>query len=165
MKKKTIIDLFNECVTRYSSNTYLWERDTEFRPTTYLETQKLVHRLGGGILNLGFNKGDRIALLSEGCNSWIIGELAILHAGGINVPMSVKLNEANDLIFRLNHSEARFVMTSLTQLPKIRAIRKELKTVEKIIVFGSTKADLEAGEISLDEVYDCLLYTSDAADE
>jgi len=154
MKKKTIIDLFNECVSRYPSNTYLWERDTEFRPTTYLETQKLVHRLGGGLLNLGLNKGDRIALLSEGCNSWIIGELAILHAGGINVPMSAKLNEANDLIFRLNHSDARFVMTSLTQLPKLRAIRKDLKTVEKIIVFGSVKAELEAGEITLAELYE-----------
>ncbi len=154
MKKKTIIDLFNECVTRYSSNPYLWERDTEFRPTTFLETQQLVHRLGGGLLNLGLKKGDRIALLSEGCNSWVIGELAILHAGGVNVPMSVKLNESSDLIFRLNHSDARFVMTSLTQLPKLRAIRKELKTVEQFIVFGSVKADLEVGEITLDEVYE-----------
>jgi len=154
MKKKTIIDLFNECVTRYPSNTYLWERDTEFRPTTYLETQKLVHRLGGGLLNLGLNKGDRMALLSEGCNSWVIGELAILHAGGVNVPMSVKLNESSDLIFRLNHSDARFVMTSLTQLPKLRVLRKELKTVEKIIVFGSIKSDLEAGEMTLAELYE-----------
>ena len=153
MKKKTIIDLFNECVTRYSSSPFLWERDTEFRPTTYLETQVLVHRLGGGLLNLGLKKGDRMALLSEGCNSWVIGELAILHAGGVNVPMSVKLNEANDLIFRLNHSDARFVMTSLTQLPKLRAIRQELKTVEKIIVFGSTQTDLEANELTLDEMY------------
>jgi len=154
MKKKTIIELFNECVSRYSSNTFLWERDTEFRPTTFLETQKLVQRLGGGLLNLGLSKGDRMALLSEGCNSWVIGELAILHAGGVNVPMSVKLNEANDLIFRLNHSDARFIMTSLTQLPKIRAIRQQLKTVEKIIVFGSTKSELEVGEITLDEVYE-----------
>ena len=153
MKKKTIIDLFNDCVTRYSSNPYLWERDTEFRPTTFLETQKLVHRLGGGLLNLGLKKNDRMALLSEGCNSWVIGELAILHAGGVNVPMSVKLNESSDLIFRLNHSDARFVMTSLTQLPKLRAIRSELKTVEKIIVFGSVKAELVDDEITLDEVY------------
>lgn len=94
-----------------------------------------------------------MALLSEGCNSWVIGELAILHAGGVNVPMSVKLNEASDLIFRLNHSDARFVMTSLTQLPKLRAIRKELKTVEKFIVFGSKPTDLEAGELTLDEIY------------
>ena len=154
MKKKTIIDLFNECVMRYAENPFLWERDTEFRPTSYRETQVLVRRLGGGLLNLGLNKGDRMALLSEGCNAWIIGELAILHAGGVNVPLSVKLNEGNDLIFRLDHSDARFVMVSSTQLPKIRAIRDRLKTVEKIIVFGAKPEDLLENEISLDELYE-----------
>jgi len=153
MKKKTIIDLFNECVTRYAENPFLWERDTAFRPTTYKETQVLVHRLGGGLLNLGFNKGDRIALLSEGCNSWIIGELAILHAGGVNVPMSVKLNESNDLIFRLDHSDARFVMVSSTQLHKIRAIKDKLNKVEKVIVFGAKAEELQENEIALDDLY------------
>ena len=153
MKKKTIIDLFNECVTLYAENPFLWERDTIFRSTSYKETQILVHRLCGGLLNLGFNKGERIALLSEGCNSWIIGELSILHAGGVNVPLSIKLNESNDLIFRLNHSESRFVMVSYTQLPKIRIIKDNLKTVEKVIVFGAKSEDLQENEISLDELY------------
>ena len=153
MKKKTIIDLFNECVERYTGNPFLWERDTEFRPTTYGETQTLVRRLGGGVMALGLKKGERIALLSEGCNAWIIGELAILHAGGVNVPLSVKLNEPNDLIFRLNHSDARFVFVSLTQLPKVRAIKDSLNLVEKVIVLGSKPENLQDGEISLDELY------------
>jgi len=153
MKKKTIIDLFNECVERYSENPFLWERDTEFRQTTYKETQVLVQRLGGGIMDLGLKRGERMALLSEGCNAWIIGELAILHAGGVNVPMSIKLNEANDLIFRLVHSDARFVVVSLTQLPKIRAIKEKLKKVEKVIVIGAKPEDLSENEISLDELY------------
>lgn len=153
MKKKTIIDLFNECVSKYAENPFLWERDTEFRPTSYRETQVLVHRLGGGLLDLGLKKGERIALLSEGCNAWIIGELAILHAGGVNVPLSVKLNESNDLIFRIDHSDARFVMVSSSQLPKIRAIKNSLKNVEKVIVFGSKAESLQDNEISLDELY------------
>jgi len=153
MKKKTIIDLFNECVSKYAENPFLWERDTEFRPTSYRETQVLVHRFGGGLLDLGLKKGERIALLSEGCNAWITGELAILHAGGVNVPLSVKLNESNDLIFRIDHSDARFVMVSSTQLPKIRAIKNSLKNVEKVIVFGARAESLPENEISLDELY------------
>jgi len=153
MKKKTIIDLFNECVSLYAENPFLWERDTEFRPTSYKETQVLVHRLGGGLLNLGLNKGDKIALLSEGCNALVIGELAILHAGGVNVPLSIKLNESNDLIFRLDHSDARFVLVSSTQLSKIRAIKDHLKTIEKIIVFGAQTADLQENELSLNDLY------------
>ncbi|MEA4839460.1 MAG: AMP-binding protein [Bacteroidales bacterium] len=153
MKKKTIIDLFNECVTLYAENPFLWERDIVFRSTSYKETQILVHRLSGGLLNLGLKKGERIALLSEGCNAWIIGELSILHAGGVNVPLSIKLNESNDLIFRLNHSEARFVMVSSTQLPKIRIIKDRLKTVEKVIVFAAKSENLQENEMTLDELY------------
>ena len=151
--KKTIIDLFNDCVARYASNPFLWERDTEFLSTSYVETHKLVHQLGGGLLNLGLKKGDRVALLSEGCNAWVIGELAILHAGGVNVPLSIKLNEENDLIFRLKHSDARFLMVSLTQLPKIRAIKDRISTLEKIVVFASKSDDLLEGEMTLDQLY------------
>lgn len=153
MKKKTIIDLFNECVERYADNPFLWERDTAFRPTTYRQTKELVQRLGGGLMDLGLKKGDRMALLSEGCNAWIIGELAILHAGAVNVPLSIKLNEPNDLIFRLNHSDARFVMVSSTQLSKIRAIKDKVEKLEGLVVFGAAQETLEPNEWSLDELY------------
>ena len=42
-------------------------------------------------MSLGINKGDRISLLSEGRNLWVIGELGILYAGAVNVPLSIKL--------------------------------------------------------------------------
>lgn len=153
MKKKTLIDLFNESVERYGPKPFLWERDTEFRPTSYNEVSKLVHRLGAGFVAMGLNKGERVALLAEGSGTWMIGELAILFAGGINVPLSVKLVEAFDLQFRLNHSESRFVLVSGTQVAKIRAIRSNLETVEKVIVFGDVPGELQEGEVELDTLF------------
>jgi len=153
MKKKTLIDLFNESVARYGQNPFLWERDTEFRPTTYNEVNILVHRLGAGFLAMGLGKGERIALLAEGSGTWMIGELAILFAGGVNVPLSVKLVEAFDLQFRLNHSDARFILVSGTQVSKIRAIRKKLETVETVIIFGDVPGELEDGEMELDTLF------------
>jgi long-chain acyl-CoA synthetase len=153
MKKKTIIDLFEESVARYSDKPFLWEWDTKYRPTTYQEAHSLVLRQGAGYLSLGIKKGERMALLAEGCNAWMLGELAMLYAGAINVPLSVKLVEANDLQFRLNHSEARFVLVSKTQLHKIRTIFDRLETVEKIIVMGAKSEELKEGELSLDELY------------
>jgi len=153
MKKKTLIDLFNESVARYGQNPFLWERDTVFRPTTYDEVNVQVHRLGAGLLALGLIKGERIALLAEGSSTWMISELAILFAGGVNVPLSVKLVESFDLQFRLNHSEARFILVSSTQLPKIRTIRKQLETVETVIVFGANPDELLDEEMDLNELY------------
>ncbi|MCO4293376.1 AMP-binding protein [Solitalea sp. MAHUQ-68] len=133
---KTIIDLFEESVAKYSNNPFLWEkRGDTFEPLSYAQTHAQVHQLGAGLMALGVEKNDKVAFLSEGRNTWIIGELGILYAGAINVPLSVKLEESNDLIFRIIHSDAKFIMVSGRHLSKIRAIITNLPNVEKVIVF------------------------------
>ena len=104
--KKTLVDLFEESVRLYPNNTFLLEKtDKEFQPTTYAQVKEQVYRLGAGLQALGVKKGDTMALLSEGRNMWIIGELAMFYAGAINVPLSIKLEESNDLLFRLISDE------------------------------------------------------------
>ena len=93
--KKTIIDLFENSVKQYPDNPFLWEKTRDaFEPTTYKEVQQQVYAAGAGLIALGVKKGDNMALLSEGRNAWIIGELAMFYAGATNVPLSIKLEEA-----------------------------------------------------------------------
>ena len=76
--KKTIIDLFENSVKQYPDNPFLWEKTRDaFEPTTYKEVQQQVYAAGAGLIALGVKKGDNMALLSEGRNAWIIGELAM----------------------------------------------------------------------------------------
>ena len=150
---KTIIQLFDECVVKYNSNPFLWEKKTDhFEPFTYTQTREQVYRFAAGLIQLGVKPNDKVALLSEGRNDWIIGELAILHTGAVNVPLSIKLEERNDLIFRLNHSESKYIVVSGSQLAKIRAIASELPIVEKIVIFDDQKA-YQDNEIPLSEIY------------
>ena len=150
---KTIINMFDESVEKFGSNTFLWEKKTtKFEPITYAETQKLVHRLAAGLLALGVTKEDKVALLSEGRNAWIISELAILHTGAPNVPLSIKLEESNDLLFRLQHSDSTYIMVSGGQLKKIRTIINDLPLVKKIIVFDAQDSYQE-NEMYLDDLY------------
>ncbi len=143
--KKTIIDLFERSVEKYGAKTFLLEkRHHRFEPTTYAQTRELALEAGAGLVALGIRPSDRIAILSEGCNAWIISELGLFYAGAVSVPLSVKLEESNDLLFRLRHAEVRAIFVSKQQLPKIRRIREQLPAVEHIIVFGSIA--LEAGE-------------------
>ena len=152
MIKKTLVDLFEESVKNYSNNTFLLEKTgKEFKPTTYTEVKEQVYRLGAGLQALGVKKGDTMALLSEGRNMWIIGELAMFYAGAINVPLSIKLEESNDLLFRLIHGDVKYVMVSGNQLKKIRLIIDQLPLVEKVIVFDSQES-YQSKEISLQEV-------------
>lgn len=150
--KKTLVDLFEESVRKYPNNTFLLEKTgKQFEPTTYAQTQKQVYRIGAGLQALGVQKGDTMALLSEGRNMWVMGELGMFYAGAVNVPLSIKLEESNDLLFRLLHGDVKYVMVSGTQLGKIRAIKDKLTLVEKVIVFDAQQT-YEEKEMSLDEL-------------
>ena len=150
--KKTLVDLFEESVRLYPNNTFLLEKtDKVFEPTTYTEVKEKVYQLGAGLQALGVKKGDNMALLSEGRNMWVIGELSMFYAGAVNVPLSIKLEESNDLLFRLIHGDVKFIMVSGTQLKKIRLIKDKLTDVQKVIVFDE-QDHYEDKEISLAEV-------------
>ena len=150
--KKTLVDLFEESVRKYPKNTFLLEKTgKKFEPTTYEEVHEKVYKLGAGLQALGVKKGDTMALLSEGCNMWIIGELSMFYAGAVNVPLSIKLEESNDLLFRLIHGDVKYIMVSGTQLKKIRLIKDQLPEVKQIIVLNEQEA-YEEREIAVSEV-------------
>ena len=147
--KKTLVDLFEESVRNYPNNTFLLEKTGKvFEPTTYTQVKEKVYQLGAGLQALGVKKGDNMALLSEGRNMWVIGELAMFYAGAVNVPLSIKLEESNDLLFRLIHGDVKFVMVSGTQLKKVRNIIDQLPEVKKVIVFDE-QTEYGEKEISL----------------
>ena len=151
--KKTLIDLFEESVAKYGDNTFLLEKKTtKFEPTTYKEAHARALAIGGGLLALGIEPKERISILSEGCNDWIVSELGLLYAAGISVPLSIKLEEANDLYFRLWHAEVTTIFISPTQIHKIRAIRDRLPLLKRVIIFGDKIKAEQEGEMLLSDV-------------
>ena len=150
----TIIDFVEKYVAKYSENTFLWEKNLDtnvWEPTTYKETLAHAKRIAAGLMALGVQKGEKISYLSEGRNMWVIGELGVLYAGAVNVPLSIKLEESNDLVFRVKHSDSKYIITSKFQLPKIRKILPVCPLVEKVIVFDEV-ADLQENEMYIGEI-------------
>ena len=151
-ERLTIIEFVEKYVDRFASNIFLWEKqDGEWVSTTFAQTRSEAYRIGAGLMALGVQKGEKVALLSEGRNMWVLGELGILYAGAVNVPLSIKLEESNDLLFRLKHSDSKYIMVSGTQLPKIRKILGDLPAVEKVIVFDELP-EYQDKEIPMSEI-------------
>ncbi len=143
--QRTLPQMFEESVARYPANILLWEKKADsFQGTTYKSIEAQVHRCAAGLLYLGIRKGDRLALISEGRNDWVISELGILFTGAINVPLSVKIDELSELKFRLAHSGCRAVIVSGAQAEKIRAIKNDLPELERIFLLdGEPQAEEE----------------------
>ena len=166
---KTIIELFETAVLNYTDKEYLWEKkDGKYVGTTYKETRTQVLNLAAGLVDIGFKKGDRAALVADGRNDWIISELGILYAGGINVPLSIRF-ETNEVAFRLKHSGTKIIFVSKLHAQKIEEIRVELPDVEKVIFIDGKenpgKNDINYRELmnrgeklreSKSEVYDAI---------
>ncbi len=147
--KKTIIDLFESSVGRYGGKAFLLEKHGgTWQPTTYAQTRDEALRIGAGLAARGIRPHDTVSILCEGRNDWITAELGLLYAGAVSVPLSIKLEEAGDLIFRLRHAEVKAIFVSAQQLPKVRNLRGQLPQLEQIVVFDAVD-DLQPCETTL----------------
>ena len=155
-KRPTIIDFVEKYTHQFADNVYLREKvGGVWKEITQEQTRGEAYRIGAGLMSLGLQKGEKIALLSESRAMWILAELGALYAGAVDVPLSVNLGEGKDLLFRIHHSEAKWILVSANQLPKIRAIIGECPDVKKIIVFDDAAFHVDAlreGEIRMSEV-------------
>ena len=151
MERLTIIDFVTKYADRYSDKTFLREKvGGEWVETSYSSTLNEGKVFGAGFLALGLKKGEKVALISEGRNMWIFSELGILFAGGVNVPLSFKLESDYDLTFRINHSDSRFIIASESQIDKVRRVIGQCPSVEKVIVLDDIP--LQENEMPVSEL-------------
>lgn len=130
---RTLIELFESSTEKFPNNPLLWEKTKDrYMPSTYLEIRHQVYALGAGLMSLGLHKAERVGLLSEGRNNWLVSELGIFYCAGVNVPLSVKL-EAAELKFRLAHSGSRMVIVSAGQVAKINEVINDLPGIDYVI--------------------------------
>ena len=149
---KTIPGFFKNSVEKFADNVLIHEKKNgKYVGATYKEIDEQVEYFAAGLYDLGLRKGDRVALLAEGRTEWLVSELAMLHLGIIDVPLSVKLIEPNEIAFRINHSESRAVIVSESQLGKIRNILDQMPKVETVIVFDDIET--EENEVRYSEIY------------
>ncbi len=151
---KTIPQLFEGSTNKYPNNVLVWEKENNrYQGISFSEIRNHVYNLAAGLLDLGVKKGDRIALLSEGRSEWLVTELAILYLGAVNIPLSVKINEPNELSFRIKHAECRWVICSERQAEKIRNIKQDIPKAQTFIIIGHANT-LDKSEISFQDVYE-----------
>jgi long-chain acyl-CoA synthetase len=159
---RTLPRLLETSADRFAERVFLLEkRGDHYEGTTYAQARARVHRFAAGLASLGLEKGDRVALISEGRNDWVVAELGILYCGGVNVPISVKIDELDDLKFRLLHAGCRMAIVSQGHAEKIRQIRHDLPDLRVTVVLdpigegaarGSSPAAQDSSVASVDEL-------------
>lgn len=84
-----------------------WENELgEMKTITYSELIRKANKLANGLTKLGLIKGDRVVVMTTRLIESYVIYLACLKAGLVISPSS-ELLRAKDLVYRLNHSEAK----------------------------------------------------------
>jgi long-chain acyl-CoA synthetase len=120
---------------------YKKEKGGAYVDMTWSGLNDRVFSFAAGLMGIGMEQGDRVCILSFNRIEWIVADLGIMMAGGVNVPI-YHTNTPEQCAYIINDSGARFlVVENHEQLVKILAVRHELKTLDKIILIEGDPED------------------------
>lgn len=107
---QTIGDLFDQAVTKYAGRDLLVVCDQSIR-WTYAEFARHATDFAAGLLSLGLEPGDRVAIWAPNCAEWIIAQYATAKAGliQVNINPAYRLSE---LEYALNKVAAKALITA-----------------------------------------------------
>jgi len=104
-----------------------------YRPVIWREQGRVVELLVGGLLNLGLERGDKVAILSSSRPQWTWADLAIMSSGAVTIPIYATL-AALEIEYLLKHSDSvGLFVENETQLKKLLTL-KELPAALRFIV-------------------------------
>ena len=127
------------------------ESGDEWVTVTWAELDVVVREIGAGLIALGIEPEDRVAIASSTRYEWALADLAVMVAGGATTTI-YPTTMADDVSFIVSDSGAKVVFAeNAEQLEKLRGIRAETPAVLRVIVFDGV-ADTDAWTLTLDEV-------------
>src|SRR5918995_1766021 len=145
---KTIADMMAAAAEKFGDQAAVkFKRDGAWHDVSFAEVGEIVSELARGLIELGLQPGDRVALLCTTRPEWTHADFAITSAGGVVVPI-YPTNSPSECAWVTSNSEARFIVVEdAEQAAKIAEVRGELPALEQVIAVEPTD-----GAIPLDEL-------------
>ena len=120
------------------SEAYRFERDGSWQSLTWAETSQRAYEWAAGLIELGLDPQDRVAIASATRVEWALADLSIVCAGAATTtvyPTSI----AGDVAYIVGDSDCRVVFADDdAQIEKLRAHRGDLPSVVKVVTFDGT---------------------------
>jgi len=129
-------DLLERFVTMFPGRNVLSEK-LDGRWTFYTSEQynQIAHQFAYGLLQLGFNKGDKIVTVTNNRPQWNFVDMGMALAGVVHVPVYTSMNAA-EYRYILEHSDARMVIVSDQKLHGlINPEAEKIKAIEQVYTF------------------------------
>jgi long-chain acyl-CoA synthetase len=121
---------------------------------TWSELAAQVADVALGLVELGLERGDRVAIMGDPCREYLFAELAVWAAGGISVGI-YPTNAPGEVAYQLEDSGASiFIAEDQEHLDKLLAIRDRLPALKAVVVLDTRTLFLydRSGIVSFENV-------------
>ncbi|MET7408007.1 AMP-dependent synthetase/ligase [Streptomyces parvulus] len=129
------------------------EGPDEWKSLTWSQAAERVYAIAAGLIELGVQPQQRVALASSTRLEWILADLGIMCAGAATTTVYPQTN-ADESAYILSDSESRVLIAEdAAQLAKAREKRAELPDLTHVVVIDAAGADTsEDWVLTLDEL-------------
>jgi long-chain acyl-CoA synthetase len=147
----TLTGMFGESVRKFPEVPALMGKAKgSYMPITYRHMALQVRSFGRGLIALGVQRKDHIALLSENRPEWAIADMSFAHIGAVNVA-TFPNSPSNQAEYIISDSGSKVIVVSgLTQLKKAVEIRNRNKHLK--IIAMDPPPDGTVDVVTFDEV-------------
>ncbi|WP_462409044.1 long-chain-fatty-acid--CoA ligase [Neobacillus sp. Marseille-QA0830] len=121
------------------------------RSWSYKETKMLSEWLAASLYRIGFQKGDRLAIMLPNCPQYIFSLFAAFRLGGIAVQVNPMYVE-REIEYVLNDSEAEYMVVFEAFYPRVKQVQSKTSLKRIIVVgFGGNKIPLSEGDLYFED--------------
>ncbi len=121
---------------------------------TWAEMLERVESISCGLMALGLNKADRVAIMSESTPYWTHADMALACTGGVSVTIFPTL-QTKEIVYIMNDSESRFIFVGNDDLlDKVMDSFNEIPKLEKVIILDIKYKSSDSRVIGLQELID-----------
>ncbi|HNS52826.1 MAG TPA: AMP-binding protein [Anaerolineae bacterium] len=127
--ERTLVDVVGDTVSERPDHIAMYFKGNRM---TYAELERLANAFAAALLELGVQKGERVALVMPNCPQTVIGQIGAWKAGAIVAPMNPLYTE-RELEYSLVEIGAETVVVLSAFYAKIKAVQPRTK-VKRVIV-------------------------------
>jgi long-chain acyl-CoA synthetase len=126
MAYRNLAEMFlDRAAVRAAKPCFRVKRDGAWHDTSWNEVAERIRQTAAGLLDLGIQPGQKIAILSSTRPEWVEADLAIYACGGVSVPI-YQSNLPHECGYILSNSESRVCFVeNAKQLEKIREVQRD----------------------------------------
>ena len=139
---QTLGEMVLDAAARHSGIALQFKRYGQPAYISYTELGTIASEIARGLISLGVEAGDRVAILGVTCAEWTLADCGAQCAGAVVAPI-YHTNSPEECGYVLRHSDARVVFCeNAAQAAKVEAVRDSCPALEHVVLFDDGREDV-----------------------